>query len=147
MSKRLLSVKLLALSVALLMGAGFWGGCKKIEWKRDPNRFDTEYFACYNSNGVKIIGLTDKGKELEEIVFPQYLDGFLVQYVGWNVAGPGFYSTTIKKIFMESNVKIFGNPFTGKLGKLNKIIYISVIAVDDSFIYLPSYFKICPKRL
>ncbi|MDR0751117.1 MAG: InlB B-repeat-containing protein [Christensenellaceae bacterium] len=80
--------------------------------------FNSGYFQCVDmGDSIKIIGLTDIGLELEEIVFPTEIyfkpvDGIQID----DTSGHGFVSEKAKKFFLPSSVRVisfvdlFGNP-------------------------------------
>ena len=104
-SSILKNVALLFLIVALILSASILTGCGSGTSFYIGDYLETDYFKYYTSVGagrreyVCIRGLTDKGKELEYVVFPESIDGIPVtkisMYTSDSKAKKAYISTSI----------------------------------------------------
>ncbi len=97
----------MALLIVCTMVLACTGGC--IKKNNERYYFDTEYFKCVSvsedSETTAIIGLTEKGKEQEILVFPEKLNGYIVDQIGSSFYP--VYSTGLLKTYIVdvSNAK------------------------------------------
>ncbi len=113
------------------------------------------YWADYEDNEIKILGLTDKGREQEYLVIPETIDGMNVIGIGCNSGGDvssikekygdekyaQFKSDKLRKIFIISEVDIVQGWMVDKIVEnrepFEAIFYISN---QKSWVYTPDVF-------
>ncbi len=127
---------MLILSSCSLPGKSWYGN--------NESYFETEFFECIRlgsddfgwQDKVQICGLTELGKEQEELVIPSYINGYKVVKLGYSRGGNMFYGE-FKKVFIPDGVESDRvNLFGGKdksdsFPKLDKIISNSIYYLSD----------------
>lgn len=127
---------MLILSSCSLPGKSWYG--------KNESYFETEFFECIRlgsdyfgwQDKVQICGLTELGKEQEELVIPSYINGYKVVKLGYSRGGNMFYGE-FKKVFIPDGVESDRvNLFGGKdksdsFPKLDKIISNSIYYLSD----------------
>ena len=91
------------LLILCLCTAGLMSGCQL--WQMNKNEKNTEYFYYYvrdfdTGKEIRISRLTDAGKELENIVIPDEIEGYPVTTLS---GGTG--SSKVKKLYVSKNVE------------------------------------------
>jgi len=91
------------------------------------NYFETELFACYdykNSDFLRILGLTERGQEKEEIVIPEKING---KDIVWSTTtwGNRWESDNLKKIFIPTGIKVDRSYLFEHCPKLEKLVFLS----------------------
>ena len=113
------------------------------------------YWADYEDNEIRILGLTDKGREQEYLVIPETIDGMNVICIGCNSGGDvssikekygdekyaQFKSEKLRKLFIVSDVQLIKGWMVDDLienkSTFNAIFYISN---QKSWAYTPDVF-------
>lgn len=95
--------------------------------KSHPDYFETEYFMCTISSIDTIIigGLTEKGSELEEVVFPNEIDGIKVTRLGYRSSNNYMASVNMKKVFIPSGLGLNRPDLFTASSSLEKVIFLS----------------------
>ncbi len=93
-------------------------GCNERDITDKLGYTETEYFRYYDVHPffgeIAIIGLTDKGKELEEVIIPNYINHKKVTQLGDDKFDNYFQSDKLKKIVLPYTLEyIDGNFLTG----------------------------------
>ena len=109
-------------------------------------------YCIYEDNCISIVGLTEKGKREETLIFPDIIDGYMVKYYGMSLNGFRFDSRKSGHIIIENAKKVY---FTytsmgDSIGKYesSKILYNPTKNVDSLDIYIsgkigkPTYYFI-----
>ncbi len=100
--------------------------------------FDTEFFKCVSvskdSDTTAVIGLTDKGKEQEILVFPEKLNGYTVDQIGCSYyttsIGYSYVKThtvdvsTAKKIYLLSPLNVSKKSYVTGFSQCEQIVVI-----------------------
>ena len=110
----------LLLSIFCFCGLGTLSGC---DIYLDMDLHESEYFIYIiyqKTNNVRILGLTDKGKEQEYLVIPETIDGRIVNKIG---CVNGIEVSVIKRHYGNKDYAQF------KSDKLRKIFIISEVDI------------------
>ena len=117
-SSILKNVALLFLIVALILSASILTGCGSGTSFYIGDYLETDYFKYYTSVGagrreyVCIRGLTDKGKELEYVVFPESIDGIPVTKIAIHTS-----DSKAKKAYISTNIISLHVPYWTTVSK------------------------------
>ena len=117
-SSILKNVALLFLIVALILSASILTGCGSGTSFYIGDYLETDYFKYYTSVGagrreyVCIRGLTDKGKELEYVVFPESIDGIPVTKIAIHTS-----DSKAKKAYISTSIISLHVPYWTTVSK------------------------------
>ena len=112
------NVVLLFLIVALILSASILTGCGSGTSFYIGDYLETDYFKYYTSVGagrreyVCIRGLTDKGKELEYVVFPESIDGIPVTKIAIHTS-----DSKAKKAYISTSIISLHVPYWTTVSK------------------------------
>lgn len=116
----------LLLSIFCFCGLGTLSGCD-IYLGMDLHESEYFIYVIYQkTNDVRILGLTDKGKEQEYLVIPETIDGRIVKKIG---CGNGMEVYNIEKKYGNEDYAQF------KSDKLRKIFIIPQVEIAEDWPY------------
>ena len=109
--------------LVVLMSFMLLNGCyTKFDFKKSENYFETDYFMC--KPGI-IGGLTDLGKEQEELIIPTEINEVRVRSIGYRFGNTNYWGGgQFTKLFLPEGVQI--NRADLLVGYKAKIIFLSI---------------------
>ena len=96
--------------------------------KAQKDYFETDYFMCTKGSMgfVTIAGLTEKGRELEEIAFPTEINGIKVHFLGYEYGLTNYMeSYNLKKIYISFGMSLSRADLFLSCYELEKVIFLS----------------------